>query len=167
MLGNPDAPGYQPNTPGNFDPANPGGLNPQQAPGSGGTIDAGGILQSQMMLATWAAKSQAGQSSSIPGYGKDASDFTGVADTRFTTELASFQTWYDAQKGGTLNTQGVLDTATYQALVQVNGELLAGQTEPGPAAGAGGSSTTTYLLLGAAALAALVVLRKRGGGAKK
>jgi LPXTG-motif cell wall-anchored protein len=148
VLGNPDAPGYMPNTPGNFDPANPGDV-PQG--GGGATIpvtpDTQVTLDAQARLAKW-NKGFPG-ACDVPDYGTFPNDLTGVADSRFHSATASYQRWADTTKSETLPSDGNLDPATYASLKRT--------TDGMGASGVGVTSTNTFLWLGAAALAAVTV----------
>ena len=127
ILGNPDAPGFQPNTPGNFDPANPGDV-PQGGGGGGGTVPVGPDTQSTLDAEARLAKWNRGFAGacSPSDYGSTPGDLTGVADARFGSALASYQRWADSTKGEALPQTGTLDPATYASLKRTTDAMGSG-----------------------------------------
>lgn len=89
---------------------------PAAAPTPVGFAPPGGMMQVQIMLASWA------RTTSKSTFGAQPSDFTGAADGLTRAALSAYQR--DAvSRGEVLPTDGTLDDATYQSLVSFSGKL--------------------------------------------
>jgi hypothetical protein len=128
-------------------------LNGDQG-GAGPTGGNATVRQAQLLLAAWAKA----HPSDGGDFGTNLADFNGLVSPRFTQGLARYQGWHNRQNlAPTLRSDGQLDQATYDALIQDTSGTLA-QHAPGaaqtPSTSSSSSSTTgTVVALGAVGLA--------------
>jgi hypothetical protein len=91
-------------------------------------VPPGGVLEAQTRLFAWGRPKNTANPSApygwdgplFPGdFGLIATDLDGVDSHRTGLAIASFQRWYNATNAGSLNTQGIYNEQTHNALVSV------------------------------------------------
>lgn len=124
---------------------------------TGATMDRAVILQSQTDLATWRAAFP--NSSALADYGATTADLTGVEDSRFISQLQSYQRWANANKGEALRVDGDLDQASYDSLSRTTAAIIQGMRPNATANAAAAGGLGTALLIGGLALGAWMFLK--------
>jgi hypothetical protein len=89
-------------------------IGPTPPPPAGEFAAPGGVLQVQVILASWATRTAG---STPVGFGTDITDLGGAWTPRSRAALGSFQSWHNKTKGTSLRTDGILDAPTYAALI--------------------------------------------------